>query len=87
MLDGCRHMVAYRFRSGLDPNDPDMLTFAGIESQCDHLPLGSVRQYWDPVALARADREIAEEEAFHRPAALAACESLIRRLDPAYPHP
>jgi len=81
ILAGARRMLVYRFGAGLDESDDDMLTFVAIESQEDHLPVDpSERAHWNAEALARNDVEIAEAEAFHRPAALAACESLVRRF-------
>lgn len=80
VLEGSAAMLQYRWDAGLHEMDEDLLTFVGIESQHDHLPAGSARQFWSPAALARVDAEIAEAEAVHREAAFAACESLIRRF-------
>lgn len=80
VLDGCQRMLGLASRAAVEEHDPDLIVFHGIHSQEDHLPIGSVRQYWNAEALARADLEIAEAEDCHRPAALAACESLLRRL-------
>ena len=80
VLLGAARMLEFRYGAGLDEWDDDMITFVGIESQEDHLPVGHVRQLWSAEALARVDPEIAMAEAFHRPAAFAACESLIRRF-------
>lgn len=82
VLEGAQRMVAFGWGAGLDANDPDLLTLVGIQSQEDHLPIGSVRQYWSPEALARMDEEIAEAETVHRSAALEACESIVRQFDP-----
>ncbi len=81
VLQGCRMMLAYRFCTGLDEFDEDLLTFVGVESQEDHLPIGPERQFWNPAALERVDGEIKEAERVHRPAVMLACESLIRRLE------
>jgi hypothetical protein len=80
VLPGSAAMLQYRWGAGLHEMDEDLLVFPGIDSQEDHLPWGSARRHWSPDALARADAEIAEAEAFHREPAFAACESLIRRF-------
>lgn len=78
VLEGFPRMLACGWRAVLDEHDPDLLAFIGIQPQEDHLPIGSVRQYRNGEALARADAEIVEAEAVHRTAALEACESLVR---------
>ncbi|MBB4635484.1 hypothetical protein [Longimicrobium terrae] len=80
VLPGSAAMMQYRWGAGLHEMDEDLLVFLGIDSQEDHLPSGSARRYWNPDALARADAQIAEAEAFYREVAFAACESLIRRF-------
>jgi hypothetical protein len=83
ILAGSQRMLVHRSGAGLDESDGDMLTFVAIESREDHLPIDpGARAHLDAAALARADAEIAEAEAYHRPAALAACESLLRRFAP-----
>jgi hypothetical protein len=80
VLDGARRMLQFGSTAGLGEFDPDLITFVEIDSREDHLPIGRVRQLWDAEALARKDKEITEAEAFHCPAAFAACDSLIRRF-------
>lgn len=65
----------------LDDHDEDFLTFIAIDSQTDHLPVDQERQNWSKEALVVKDKEIAEAEAFHRDAAVAACKRLIERFD------
>lgn len=65
----------------LDDHDKDFRTFVGIDSQTDHLPVDRERRNWSKEALAGKDKEIADAEAFHRDAALAACKKLIDRFD------
>ena len=65
---------------GLDESDPDIRTFVGIESETDDLPIGEVRQYWAPDALAKKDAEIARCEALHRQSALDAATHLVARF-------
>lgn len=68
-------------RADLDPaqEDSDLLGMAGIESETDHLPLGPVRQYWEPEALRRKDAELAECETFFRDSAVKMCRALVER--------
>jgi hypothetical protein len=65
---------------GVGERDPDLNTFAGIDSETDDLPIGDVRQYWAPDALAQKDVEIARCEAMYREPALEAATHLIARF-------
>lgn len=65
---------------GLDENDPDLITFVGINSETDHLPLGDVRQYWATDALAQKDDEISRCEISYRERALEAAAHLAARF-------
>jgi hypothetical protein len=65
---------------GLDERDPDLLAFIGIDSETDDLPIGDVRQYWAPDALAQKDTEIARSEAHYRDLALEAAAHLVARF-------
>jgi Protein of unknown function (DUF2489) len=66
--------------AGLDEHDPDLSTFVGIDSKTDDLPIGDVRQYWAPDALAQKDLEIARCEAIYRESAVDAASHLIVRF-------
>lgn len=58
-----------------------LLTFKGIDSETDALPIGEVRKEWSPDALERKDMEIAEAEASYRDSAVNAATELIRLLE------
>jgi hypothetical protein len=58
-----------------------LLTFAGIDSETDVLPIGKVREAWNPEALKRKEHEIVEAEQFYRASAMNAAAELIRLLD------
>lgn len=58
-----------------------LLTFTGIDSETDALPVGDVRKEWSPDALRRKDREIANSEDFYRNSAINAASELIRLLE------
>ena len=87
-LDGELGLIAAaralaQFRYDAPPQVSEvLLTFAGIESETDGLPLGEVRQYWSAEALERKDRELADAENFYRPIATEAARRLVRLLDP-----
>ena len=66
--------------AGLDERDPDLTTFIGIDSETDDLPIGDVRHYWAPDALAQKDLDIARCEAIYREAALEAASHLVARF-------
>ena len=54
-----------RFRHDAEPQIAELLlTFAGIDSETDALPIGKVRREWNRDALERKDQEIAEAERF-----------------------
>ena len=47
-----------------------LLNFTGIDSETDALPIGGIRKEWNPEALVRKDKEIAEAEQFYREKAI-----------------
>ena len=49
-----------------------LLTFTGIDSETDALPIGSVRKEWDQGALKLKDREIEDAERFYRDSSISA---------------
>lgn len=58
-----------------------LLTFTGIDSETDALPVGEVRKEWSPDALQRKDKEIAEAEDFYRDSAIDAATEIVRLLE------
>ena len=69
VLDGgCSAVLAAihlnRLRSSLEvsDDDPDFETFNLIDSECDALPFGAVRQHWAPEALAAKEEAVARAE-------------------------
>lgn len=58
-----------------------LVTFTGIDSETDTLPVGDVRKEWSPEALKRKDKEITEAEDFYRDSAINAATELIRLLE------
>ena len=53
-----------------------LLTFTGIDSETDALPIGSVRKEWDQGALKLKDREIEDAERFYRDSSMSAAAEL-----------
>jgi hypothetical protein len=58
-----------------------LLTFTAIDSETDALPVGEVRKEWNPDALQRKDKEIAESEDFYRDSAMNAATEIVRLLE------
>jgi|ERR1700722_6302862 hypothetical protein len=71
-----------RFRYDVEPQIAKvLLTFAGIDSETDTLPIGEVRKEWSRESLDRKDKEIKEAELIYRDSAMSAAADLIRLLD------
>ena len=49
-----------------EQENPQWNIFVAVDSQSDHLPVGSVRDQWNAEALAEKDREISELEDLYR---------------------
>jgi hypothetical protein len=58
-----------------------LVVFTGIDSESDALPIGDVRQYWSPDALASKDHEILEVDNFYRQSATEAATRLLELLE------
>ena len=71
-----------RLRWELDPeqDDPDLLAFAGIDSQTDVVQVVDSLRPWPPELREEKEREVTETEALFRPDALASAEALIARF-------
>jgi hypothetical protein len=51
--------------------------FVGVCTESDHLPIGAVRELWNPQVLEEKDREIADIEARWKDRILAGCKSIL----------
>jgi len=80
IVAGARQFGRVTHRVGVG-SDPDFIFFIGVDSETDHLPLGDVRQHWNPDALLAKDAELADYETRVRERAFAACRSLIEKYD------
>lgn len=70
-----------RLRDYAEPQVAEaLLTFVGIDSETDTLPIGNVRKEWNRDALKEKDRQITKAEKFYRNTAMNAAAELIRLL-------
>lgn len=81
IIQGARILTTLRHHVTDEDHDADFMPFIGIESETDHLPLGTVRQHWSEAALLTKDARIQEAEDFFRDAALSACIRLVERFE------
>jgi len=63
-----------------DGHDEDFITFDGVDTETDRLPVDIERKNWSAEALKRKDAEIAEAEALYKNNVIAACRKLIERF-------
>ena|SRR5688572_16507596 len=79
IIAGSRHLNALGLKL-FDYHHEDFITFLGVDSETDHLPVDIERKNWSAEALERKDEEIAEAEAFYRNDVISACRKLIERF-------
>ncbi len=79
-LEGVRKLAVARFQIPGGENEPDLLLFAGIDSQADHIPIGTVRSLCSTPWLEKCDREAQELETFYKQDVMAACQRLAERF-------
>jgi hypothetical protein len=60
--------------------DPEFTVFGVLDTETDHLPVGRVREFWDPAALKEKDATVQRIEAGARSEVEAACRRLIIRF-------
>ena len=60
--------------------DPEFRVFGVLDTETDHLPVGRVRDRWDPSALVEKDAVVQRIEAANRAEVEAACRRLIERF-------
>jgi hypothetical protein len=60
--------------------DPDFLVFGALDTETDHLPVGKVRELWDPAALREKDSIVRRIEADARSAVEQACRNIVTRF-------
>ncbi|NIE63201.1 DUF2489 domain-containing protein [Burkholderia sp. Ax-1719] len=79
-LIGSRQLAGLRYETDITDDDADFLIFVAIDSETDAFPLGSVREHWDPLALAKLEPKIKEAELWASSVGADACRSLIARF-------
>lgn len=78
LITGARQLASLSHKVYAD-RDPDFVAFIGIDSETDVFPLGTVRQYWNPDALAKYDLERERAEQQYRPRALECARRLLTK--------
>jgi hypothetical protein len=79
IIAASRHLSALGLKL-FDGHHEDFITFRGVDSETDHLPVDIERKNWSAEALKRKDEEIAEAEALYKNDVIAACRKLIERF-------
>ena len=82
-LQGVRELTGLLSELGDPALEEARLALVGIDSQTDHLPLGSVRENWAAETLVDQDREIAEATDLLSTEIADACRELLNRLERA----
>ena len=80
-LDGC-HEIAHLLIGFPYENDQDLCIFVLVNSETDHLPLGSTRKHWDPTALEKRDKEIQNYIDRYKKDVVIASRNIILRFTP-----
>jgi hypothetical protein len=86
LIEGCRALSSMRWELWDDVRDR-FIPFVAIDSETDDLPIGAVRDLWQPDALARKDLEISRCEQLYRKQVAEACMALIESLGPDLAQP
>jgi len=79
-IDGARRIKDTWAMSLLPNNDPDKNVFVLIDSETDTLPIGEVRDLWNPEALAKLQPKIDHAEQWARDVGREACQNLVKRF-------
>ncbi len=80
VLDASHSLVGLLWEAKFPESDEAFLALRWVSSDIDHLPLGSVRQYWAPKALAELQPQIESTREWATPTVLDACRALVQRL-------
>jgi len=72
----------FNLRADLDvsADDEDFKTFMLIDSECDGMPIGPVRQYWSPEALAQKEPDVQRAERWAMKIGRQAFQSIVARF-------
>lgn len=80
-LDGSRRIASLRFDVAGCEHDEDFMLFAVIDSETDHIPKESAREFCSPNWLEQCDLEIQETWVFYESQVKASCERLCARFE------
>lgn len=80
VLQAAPQIASLRWALDPDQEDPDLLAFAGIDSQTDVIQVVDSLKPWPPELRGEKEREVAEAEAFFRSDALDSARALIARF-------
>ncbi|HKE87223.1 MAG TPA: hypothetical protein VKB50_25875 [Vicinamibacterales bacterium] len=80
---GAIDLNALRSLVNVPHDDADFETFLLIDSECDGLPVGTVRQYWSADALTRREPEVAHAERWAMDTGGDAFRNVVARFAPA----
>jgi hypothetical protein len=81
LIEGCRALSSMCWEIEADVR-VRFSPFIAIDSETDDLPIGAVRDLWQPSVLALKDLEISRCEQLYRAQAVEACRALIESLRP-----
>jgi hypothetical protein len=76
VLEASRELAGLGHSSGVMSEEIHNV-FVGAFSESDHLPIGAVRELWNPQVLLEKDREIANMEAQWKYRVVAACKAIL----------
>ena len=79
-IEGARKINGLGYLAGLGEFDGNLIVFTSIDSQTDALPMGKVRELWNPDALNKLLPEIDDAERWARDEAITHCRNLIERF-------
>ena len=79
LIEACRSIQRPLAQLGLR-EDPEFITFVGIDSEADQYPFGPERRYWNKDVLAKLEEELRGFESHYHPSAEEACRAILRRL-------
>ena len=81
VIAGVRQLIAFRHKIELTEAEDDFRILVGIDSETDHLPIGSQRLNWSKAALRNKEKEIVEAEVHAAEDVLRVCQRLIAKLE------
>ncbi|MCE9552526.1 MAG: hypothetical protein K8T91_03995 [Planctomycetes bacterium] len=79
LVEGTREILPH-LRAIFEARDPDVSFLIGLDSETDHLPVGTERKHWKEEALHVKDQQLHEAEEFYREYAETALRQILLRL-------